>query len=178
MTGEGLDVLTGGESWEAMSNEQAYKVLMNALLSGYQIALYRTIGDNPALTQILITELGDILMRLDESLKKLIDQADRDDIGNIVIEVVKKLRISDKVEVEKKDSIYHVYIHNSIFEPFAHFMKEKGIRTTLSPEAILVAAVIRSILRHKDPKARVSTRMLQWEPGKPLHIEVKIIGSL
>ncbi len=169
-------MLTGGREWEKLSNEEAYKIIINALLSGYQIALYRTLGNNPALTQILITELGDILIKLNPKIEEYMKTAE--DIGEAVPHILKDLRIAREISVEKKDSTYHITIEGSIFEPFAIFMKEKNIRTTLSPEAILVAAIIRAILRHKDPNARVTTRLLEYEPGKPLHVEVKIIRSM
>ncbi len=154
--------------------------LLNAIVAGYQIALQRTLGAGAAaMTQLLIKDIGDFLESMLEEIGFEVHEIS--DLSKDIPEALKKLGISDKVEVEvpqdgsESGAKYVIKVHDSIFKPTAILLAKKGIKFTLSPEAFIIAAIVRKAVRKVRPDAQVKIKVLpQKSPEDPLVVEVTV----
>ncbi len=156
--------------------------LVNVIIAAYQYALHRALGSGSgAMTQMLITDLGDELVNLLEDVGVRIMEAEN--VADAIRRALEEFGIAKKVEVVKPEENkvgeeYIVKIYDSVFKDIPRFLAKVGASYTLSPEALLVAAIVRGFLRKRDPNARVSVRVEPYEPGKPLTIHVRILKSM
>ena len=156
--------------------------LVNVIIAAYQYALHKTLGSGSgAMTQMLITSLGDELVNLLEDVGIRIEE--EADVAEAIRRALEEFGIAKHVEVVKPESNtvgeeYVIRIYDSVFREIPKFLAKIGAKYTLSPEALLVAAIVRGFLRRKDPNARVSVKVDEYEPDKPLTIRVKVIKSM
>ena len=173
------------ESWR---NTSHIVPLMNALVSGYSIALHKTLGAGAgAMTQILLTEVGEVMSAMvdiilgDEQLSFETENTDE-----ILKSALLKLGIAEDVEIESDRNNglekHKIYIKNSIFDSCHKILIDKGIKEfPLSPEGLLCASIIRRILREKtggDAKARVNVNTKLPVDGETLILEITQVNKL
>ncbi len=156
--------------------------LVNVIIAAYQYALHKTLGGGSgAMTQMLISSLGDELINLlEDTGLKLVEDVD---VADAIAEALRELGIAKNVEVVKPETQkageeFIVRIYDSVFREIPRFLSKLGAKYTLSPEALLVAAIIRAHLRKKDPSARVSVSVEEYAPDKPLTIRVRVIRPM
>ena len=156
--------------------------LVNVIIAAYQYALHRALGSGSgAMTQMLITSLGDELVNLLEDIGVKISE--ERDVAEAIKKALEEFGIAKRVEVIKPETNkageeYVIKIYDSVFKDIPRFLAKVGARYTLSPEALLVAAIVRGFLRRRDPNARVNVSVDTYEPDKPLTIHVRIIRSM
>ena len=167
------------ESWR----DTEYSIhLMNALISGYSIALHKTLGAGAgAMTQILLTEVGEVLSAMvdvilaDEQVSFEVENTDE-----IIKSALLKLGISKNIVIETNREgeleKHTIYIKNSIFSSSHEVLVNKGIKEfPLSPEGLLCASIIRRILREQeggDTKARINVNSILPVDGDTLILEI------
>ena len=161
-----------------------------AVLAGYQMALYRALGKSGAgaMTQMLLGEVGDLVLdalaRAEGEIKY-----DAAEPHEIIADVLRRLGIAREVRVERLEDAekhgrrlrrYRVEIADSMFMPVHRMLTERGLREyPLSPEAMIVAAIVRRVLTAKNPRARVNvTTVLPQSENEPLTIMVEEILPL
>ncbi len=170
-----------GEAMSGIGKGETVQLrLVNVIIAAYQYALHRALGSGSgAMTQLLISSLGDELI-------DLLREVGIDIMGESLEDAIKlalqEFGIARSVEVVKPETSkvgeeYIIRIYDSVFKEIPKFLAKIGARYTLSPEALLVAAIVRGFLRKKDPNARVTVSVDTYEPDKPLTIRVKIIPS-
>lgn len=173
-------------SWRDM---ERLSMVGYAVLAGYQMALYRALGSGAgAMTQMLLSEIGDLVL---DTLERA-DGEMRYDVAEpheIIADVLKRMGIAKKVRVERLEDAekhgrrlrrYRVEIMDSVFMPVHRLLAERGLREyPLSPEAMIVAAIVRRVLVAKNPGARVNvTTILPSGKEEPLTVLVEEILPL
>ncbi|MEO2117569.1 MAG: hypothetical protein ABGW92_04090, partial [Methanocaldococcus sp.] len=106
-----------------MANRTVERIipLMNALVTGYSIALAKTLGSGAgAMTQILLSEVGEVLSAMvDEILGSEQVSYESENVEELLKNAFLELGIAQDVEIEKevKDNmrIYKLYIKGSLF---------------------------------------------------------------
>ncbi len=177
-------------SWR---NLESIAKMCNAILAAYQIALVKTLGSGAgAMSQILLNELGDVLIQLAGEISgEKREVFEEKDITNIIVGILKTLGIAKDVEVQELESTekhgqtlrrFSIKIWGSIFTPAHRVLVNRGVKSySLSPEALLVAAILRKMLRDTaaDKSIRVNvTAKLPESEDQPLEIIVEQITSL
>ncbi|UXD21717.1 hypothetical protein IPA_07150 [Ignicoccus pacificus DSM 13166] len=121
--------------------------LVNGIVAAYQIAITKTLGSaSNAMAQMLLTELGELLSKY---VDEVLGEADYSNVEETVRRAFKELGLAEEVNVKKEDSKrWVIEIKGSVFIPTYRMLKERGVQFfTLSPEALLVASIIRRHLR-------------------------------
>ncbi|AEM38642.1 hypothetical protein Pyrfu_0773 [Pyrolobus fumarii 1A] len=172
-----------GEAMSGISGKETVQLrLVNVIIAAYQYALHKTLGSSSgAMTQLLITNLGDELVHMLEETGVSITA--ETDPADAISNALRELGIAKHVEVVKPETQsvgeeYIIKVYDSVFREIPKFLAKLGVKYTLSPEALLVAAIIRAYLRKKDPNARVNVTVDEYAPDKPLTIRVKILRAL
>jgi len=152
--------------------------LVNGIVAAYQIAITKTLGSaSNAMAQMLLTELGELLSNyVDEVLGK----ADYGNVEETVKRAFEELGLAKEVNVEKSDdNKWIIEVKGSVFIPVYKILKDRGVQFfTLSPEALLVASIIRKHLREKgDGRERVKVKA-EVPSDEVLRFEVEKISSL
>jgi len=168
-------------SWREMDKIVA---LMNGIVAAYEVALVRTLGKGAnAMVQMLLTELGDLLADF-VSTTKTIDKT-YENAAQLIAEALKHLGIAKEVEVEEVSTeqgarIWKIRIRDSIFTAAHKLLASRGLREVgLSPEGLLVASILRQILRKQEGRyARVTMTTRLPSDNEPLEIIVKQIPTL
>ncbi|UXD21089.1 hypothetical protein IPA_00045 [Ignicoccus pacificus DSM 13166] len=135
------------EVLESVRGKCINSALVNGIITAYQIALYRTLGAAAnAMSQMLISELGDSLL---EYVDKILNTKDHEDPLKSVLDAFQELGIAKDVTLEQPDeNTWKFVIKDSVFKPTHSMLKQRGITSfTLSPEALLIAAIVRKGLR-------------------------------
>ncbi len=154
--------------------------LVNVIIAAYQYALHRALGSGSgAMTQLLISTLGDELIEL---LRDIGMDVMSKNLEDAIRHALEEFGIAKNVEVVKPETSktgeeYVIRIYDSVFKDIPRFLSKIGAHYTLSPEALLTAAIVRGFLRKRDPDARVTVSVDSYEPDKPLVIRVKIVPS-
>ncbi len=161
-----------------------------AILAGYQMALYRALGraGAGAMTQMLLGEIGDLVLEVLSELEGSINYKVAEP-HELIADVLKRLGVAKEVRVERLEDVekhgrklrrYKVEVKDSIFMPVHRVLVKRGLREyPLSPEAMIVAAIVRKMLLEKNPKARVNvTTVLPQSENEPLTIIVEEILPL
>ena len=151
--------------------------LVNAIVSAYQIAITKVLGAGAnAMAQMLLSELGDFLSDYVESV---IGKIDYSDVEEAVKKIFEELGLAKEVEIKEKDGKWEVVVKGSVFIPTYKILFERGVKFfTLSPEALLIASIIRKSLRSKgDEKARVRVKA-ETPSDDTLRFEVIQISSI
>ncbi len=185
---EGGKVETGWRSLERVIG------LLNAIVAGYQLCMVRMLGSGAtATTQILLTEVGELLSRMvDRILDSSQASYELENVGKLIANAFRELGIARRVEVEELEATekhgqklrrYRVLVYDSIFSPAHRILVERGVREfTLSPEALLAAAIVRRVLRERtggDRRARVTVKaILPQAADQPLEVLVEQLVSL
>ncbi len=173
------------ESWRDTSHNIH---LMNALITGYSIALHKTLGTGAgAMTQILLTEVGEVLSGMVDII--LGDEQvafENENLDEILKSALLKLGIAEDVVIESSMNgnmeIYKIFIKKSLFNSTHQILIEKGIKEfPLSPEGLLCASIVRRVLREKtggDAKARINVTTKLPVDGETVVVEIKQIAKL
>jgi len=160
-----------------------------AILAGYQLALWRALGSSSgAMTQMLLGEVGDLVL---EALRETGIDIDYDvaEPDKIIEDVLRKIGIAREVRVERlEDSVkhgrrlrrYRVTIKDSMFAPVHAMLAQRGMREyPLSPEALVIAAIVRRVLQSKNSRARVNVRTILPAPDNEfLEVIIEEIAPL
>ena len=182
-------------SWRNFDN--IYHVT-NTLLIGYQTVLWRVLGKGMgAMEQLLIREFGEMLAELTNHLERresglsMIEKHGVEDLETLVRAYLEKLGIARDVKVERLEAIekygkllerFKVEIRDSVFLPTHIVLSKRGIKEfPLSPEGLLIAAVIKRALQHGrgDESVRVKVdAFLPEKEGDPLVVIVEEIHPL
>ena len=159
--------------------------LMNAVVTGYTIALSKALGSGAtAMSQLLIKEIGDVLSEMvDQILGSKQLEYNVENRIDLIKSALLEMGICKEVEVvsegRENEETHTIKISDSIFHPAHMVLVKQGFREfPLSPEGFLCAAVIRKVLRLKDggdPKAQVRITTKLPINGKTLIVEVKEI---
>ncbi len=166
--------------------------VMQAVMIGYQVALYRALGEKgmKAMSQLLLTEVGDLIADVFERFAGEREYSHHiEDIEELVKEQLEHLGIARDVRVEELEKRvkygqelrrFRKEVYDSVFTPVHRLLVERGLKEyPLSPEALLVAAIIRRALRSVDERARVKVDVkLPQSPREPLTILVEEITRL
>ncbi|WP_048196729.1 hypothetical protein [Methanocaldococcus vulcanius] len=176
---------------ENMVNRTAERMipLMNSLITGYSIALAKTLGSGAgAMTQILLSEVGEVLSAMvDEILGNDQVNYEMENVEELLKNAFLELGIAKdiKIEKEKKDNmvIYKLYIKGSVFAPVHKILIDRGLKEfPLSPEGLLSASIVRRVLREREGgnvKARINVNTkLPIEDGETLIVEIKEVEKL
>ncbi len=172
-----------------MANRTAERMipLMNSLVTGYSIALAKTLGSGAgAMTQILLSEVGEVLSAMvDEILGSEQVSYELENVEELLKNAFLELGIAQDVEIEKevKDNtkIYKLYIKGSLFNPVHKILIDRGLKEfPLSPEGLLSASIVRRVLRERsgNSKARINVNTKLPVDGETLIVEIKEVGSL
>jgi hypothetical protein len=173
-----------------MENRTAERIipLMNSLVTGYSIALAKTLGSGAgAMTQILLTEVGEVLSAMvDEILGSKQASYELENVEELLRNAFLELGIAEDIKIEKETKnnmlIYRLYINNSLFSPVHKILADRGLKEfPLSPEGLLSASIVRRVLRERtggDTKARVNVTTKLPTDGNPLIVEIKQVANL
>jgi hypothetical protein len=132
--------------------------LVNGIVAAYQIAVTKALGAGAnALSQILLQELGDLLSSY---VEQIVEDVDFTKPEEAIRKVFEELKLAEKVEVERGDNEWLIKIKGSVFIPTYKILRERNVEFfTLSPEALIVASIIRKYLRLKGTgKERVAVK--------------------
>ena len=160
--------------------------VVNLVVLGDQVVIGKVLGKSyGGMTQLLLNEVGDMLSELVDELTKdkLVYNADNltDTIKASLVElgIAKNVEVEELPPVEKHGKImkrYRVVIKDSLFKPIYGVLVKKGYREfPMSPEGLLIAAIIRRILRDKQENARVNMRVNLSEDGERLEVIIEQI---
>jgi len=173
---------------ENMVNRTAERMipLMNSLITGYSIALAKTLGSGAgAMTQILLSEVGEVLSAMvDEILGNDQVNYEMENVEELLKNAFLELGIAKDIEIEKekKDNmiIYKLYIKGSVFAPVHKILIDRGLKEfPLSPEGLLSASIVRRVLREREKGARINVNTkLPVEDGETLMVEIKEVEKL
>ncbi len=157
--------------------------LMNAVVTGYTIALSKALGSGAtAMSQLLIKEIGDVLSEMvDQILGSKQLEYNVENRVDLIKSALLEMGICKEVEVvsegKENEETHIIKISDSIFHPAHMVLVKQGFKEfPLSPEGFLCAAVIRKVLRLKeggDPKAQVRITTKLPTNGKTLIVEVR-----
>jgi hypothetical protein len=173
-----------------MANRTAERMipLMNSLVTGYSIALAKTLGSGAgAMTQILLSEVGEVLSAMvDEILGSKQVSYELENVEELLKNAFLELGIAENVKIEKdvKENmrIYKLHIKGSLFVPVHKILIDRGLKEfPLSPEGLLSASIVRRVLRERtggDTKARVNVNTKLPVDGETLIVEIKEVSSL
>ena len=165
------------------TNSCINSALVNAILFAYQKVLHKVLGTSAiAYTQILISELGDLLANLigPELTKEFEGALDEHNgtTGTYIAKIFKKLGIAKDAKVKtENDREIIIEVIESVFNPTYELLAKEGIEVTLAPEAFLIASLIRTWLRKRGTgNERVHIYSKAIKGG--LEIRVTRIGNL
>jgi len=173
-----------------MANRTAERMipLMNSLVTGYSIALAKTLGSGAgAMTQILLSEVGEVLSAMvDEILGDKQASYELENVEELLKNAFLELGIAEDVKIEKevKDNmkIYKLYIKGSLFTPVHKILIDRGLKEfPLSPEGLLSASIVRRVLRERsggDSKARVNVNTQLPVNNGVLTVNIKQVNPL
>jgi len=172
--------------------------ITNTLLIGYQTVLWKVLGRGMgAMEQLLIREFGEMLAELTNHLERresgqsLFEKHGVEDLEVLIKAYLEKLGIARDVKVEKLEAIekygrllerFKIEIRDSVFLPTHIVLRKRGIEEfPLSPEGLLIAAVIKRALQHGrgDESVRVKVdAFLPEREGDPLVVIVEEVHPL
>jgi len=151
--------------------------LVNGIVAAYQIAITKALGAGAnALSQMLLQELGELLS---EYVEQVVGGVDFTKPEEAISKVFAELKLADEVKVKREGDEWHVEIKGSVFKPTYEILRERGVKFfTLSPEALIVASIIRKYLRIKgNGNERVSVKA-EVPEGDTLVFKVKEVKAL
>ncbi len=152
--------------------------LVNGIVAAYQIAITKTLGSaSNAMAQMLLTELGELLSNY---VDEVLGEADYSNVEETVKRAFEELGLAKEVNVKKEgENKWIIEVKGSVFIPTYKILKERGVQFfTLSPEALLVASIIRRHLREAgDGKERVRVKA-EVPEDETLRFIVEKIASL
>ncbi len=151
--------------------------LINGIVAAYQIAITKALGAGAnALSQMLLQELGDLLS---DYVKDIIPGVNFENPEDAIKKVFKELKLADEVDVKREGDTWLIEIRGSIFIPTYKILRQRGVEFfTLSPEALIVASIIRRYLRLKGTgKERVAVKA-EVPEDDVLRFKVEQIRSL
>jgi len=124
--------------------------LCNAVILGFQTAVSRVLGrDFRGLTQLLIREVGE-MVRLMYG-----DSLDGAPFSEALARLVLDSGLAREVEVQQQDGGYRVLLRGSVFRPLHRVLQSRGLTYTLSPEAMIAAALYAAHRRSEAGDGRV-----------------------
>ncbi len=190
--GRGYDVDYIIEHSRSLDNgwRKTDKLIMsiNAIVLGYSLVIGKTLGKSfTGMSQLLLNEVGDTLA---EMVDEIVGRASysSENLAELIKRGLEESSIARNVVVEEQPPVekhgvylrrFRITIKDSLFKPIYGVLLKRGYQEfPLSPEAMLVAAIVRRILRKKKKDARLKVHAKLMEDGETLEIAVEELPSL
>ncbi len=184
------EVLNGVDHMDTSWRDKAVVInVINLVVMGYQVVIGKVLGKSyGGMTQLLLNEVGDMLSEMVDELTKGKLVYDADNLANTIKASLVELGIAKNVEVEELPPEekhgrmlrrYRVVIKDSLFQPIYRVLLKKGYTEfPMSPEGLLIAAIVRRVLREKQADARVNMKAKLMEDGETLEVHIEQITPL
>lgn len=138
---------------------------VNTIVLGYQVVIGKTLGKSfGGMTQMLLREVGELLSEVVDNLVGGLDYSE-ENLAEAIKRSLLETGIAKKVEVEelpaeakhgRKMRRFRIRIEDSIFKPIYEVLVKKGyVEFPMSPEGMLIAAVVLKVLKKSNKDARV-----------------------
>ena len=163
------DIMKGvGEMDTGWRSTERVLMAVNTIILGYQVVIGKTLGKSfGGMTQMLLREVGDMLSDLVDEIVGGLDYSE-EHLAEAIKRSLKETGIAKEVEVEelpaevkhgRRMRRFRVSIRDSMFKPiYAILVKYGYTEFPLSPEGMLVAAVVLKILRKSNKDAKINMR--------------------
>jgi hypothetical protein len=146
------------------------RILMtiNAIVLGYQVVIGKTLGKSfGGMTQMLLREVGDLLSDLVDRLvndieyseEKLAEAIEKSLVATGIAKEVRVEELPSEVKHGHVSRRFSIKIADSIFKPIYKVLTNHGYKEfPLSPEGMLVAAVILKVLKQSNKNAKLNMK--------------------
>ncbi|WP_317895373.1 hypothetical protein [Pyrofollis japonicus] len=146
------------------------RVLMtiNAIVLGYQVVIGKTLGKSfGGMTQMLLREVGNLLSDIVDQLvgdieyseEKLVEAIERSLVATGIAKDVKVEELPSEVKHSYVLRRFSIKITDSIFKPIYKVLSKYGYKEfPLSPEGMLVAAVVLKVLKQSNKSAKLNMK--------------------
>ncbi len=163
---------------------------VNAILLGYQVVIGKTLGRSfGGMTQMLLREVGDLLSEMVDKLTgdgvKYTEENIKEAIRRSLVEtgIAKEVEVEELPPEEKHGALlrrFRVRVKDSMFKPIYQILVQKGFTEfPLSPEGMLIAAVVLRILKKSNKDARLNMKAkLPSSDEEDLEIELEEIRPM
>ncbi len=142
---------------------------VNAILLGYQVVIGKTLGRSfGGMTQMLLKEVGDLLSEIVDKLTgdgvEYTEENIKEAIRRSLVEtgIAKEVIIEELPPEEKHGALlrrFRIRVKDSMFKPIYSILVQKGFTEfPLSPEGMLIAAVVLRILKKSNRDARLNMK--------------------
>ena len=142
---------------------------INAILLGYQVVIGKTLGRSfGGMTQMLLKEVGDLLSEIVDKLTgdgvEYTEENIKEAIRRSLVEtgIAKEVIIEELPPEEKHGALlrrFRIRVKDSMFKPIYSILVQKGFTEfPLSPEGMLIAAVVLRILKKSNRDARLNMK--------------------
>jgi len=154
---------------------------MNTIVLGYQVVIGKTLGRSfGGMTQMLLREVGDLLSDLvdqvvegiEYSEEKLAEAIRRSLLETGIARMVEVEELPAEVRQGRRLRRFRVRVRDSIFAPIYQVLVKRGYTEfPLSPEGMLIAAVVLKALRGSGRDVRLNMRAV-LPRSEEEHLEV------
>jgi len=163
---------------------------VNAILLGYQVVIGKTLGRSfGGMTQMLLREVGDLLSEMVDKLTgdgvKYTEENIKEAIRRSLVEtgIAKEVEVEELPPEEKRGAPlrrFRIRVKDSMFKPIYQILVQKGFTEfPLSPEGMLIAAVVLRILKKSNKDARLNMKAkLPSSDEEDLEVELEEIRSM
>lgn len=163
---------------------------VNAILLGYQVVIGKTLGRSfGGMTQMLLREVGDLLSEMVDKLTgdgvKYTEENIKEAIRRSLVEtgIAKEVEVEELPPEEKRGALlrrFRIRVKDSMFKPIYQILVQKGFTEfPLSPEGMLIAAVVLRILKKSNKDARLNMKAkLPSSDEEDLEVELEEIRSM
>jgi len=184
------EVLNGVDHMDTSWRDKTVVInVVNLVVMGYQVVIGKVLGKSyGGMTQLLLNEVGDMLSEMVDELTKGKLVYDADNLAETIKASLMELGIASNMEVEelppeeKHGRVlrrYRVIIRDSLFQPIYRVLLKKGYTEfPMSPEGLLIAAIVRRVLREKQANARVNMKARLMDDGETLEVYIEQIAPL
>ncbi len=163
---------------------------VNAILLGYQVVIGKTLGRSfGGMTQMLLREVGDLLSEMVDKLTgdgvKYTEENIKEAIRRSLVEtgIAKEVEVEELPPEEKRGALlrrFRIRVKDSMFKPIYQILVQKGFTEfPLSPEGMLIAAVVLRILKKSNKDARLNMKAkLPSSDEEDLEVELEEIRPM
>ena len=156
---------------------------LNTIVLGYQVVIGKTLGKSfGGMTQMLLREVGDLLSDLVDELVGGLEYSE-ENLAEAIKRSLLETGIAREVEVEELPAEvrhghrlrrFSVRVRDSIFKPIYQVLVKRGYTEfPLSPEGMLIAAVVLKVLRKSNKDARLNMHAVLPRSDEE-HLEIVI----
>ncbi len=141
---------------------------VNTIVLGYQVVIGKTLGKSfGGMTQMLLREVGELLSEVVDNLVGGLDYSE-ENLAEAIKRSLVETGIAKKVEVEelpaeirhgRKMRRFRIRVEDSLFRPIYEVLVKKGyVEFPMSPEGLLIAAVVLRVLKKSGKDAKVNMK--------------------